>query len=123
MRLTRLFALALVLAAAVTASATAVEPTVGNPGIKSIEAIAFGPDGLLLIGDGKGEQVVVVETGDQTPVKWATTTLPAIKENIAGRLGTTASGIDIIKLAVNPASHRAYIAVRKLQGKEDLIVT
>jgi hypothetical protein len=121
MRLARLFAIAL-LFTAVTLRASA-EPTVGNPGIKSIEAIAFGPDGLLLIGDGKGGQVVAIETGDVTPVKWAATEVPNIKEHIAGRLGTTASGIDIVKLAVNPMSQKAYIAVRKLQGKDDIIVT
>jgi hypothetical protein len=47
MRLARFFALALLLAGALSLPASAVEPTVGNPGIKSIEAIAFGPDGLL----------------------------------------------------------------------------
>jgi hypothetical protein len=122
MRLIRLFAFALALTA-IALPVSAAEPTIGNPGIKAIEAIAFGPDGLLLIGDGKGQQVVVIETGDLAPVKWATTTVPNIKEHIAGRLGTTEKGIDILKLAVNPVSHKAYIAVRKLQGKDDIVVT
>ena len=39
----------------------------GNPGIKSIEAIAFGPNGLLLIGG--GARVVAVETGDTSPTQ------------------------------------------------------
>jgi hypothetical protein len=123
MRLLRLFTVALLVTGAVSLTASAVEPTVGNPGIKSIEAIAFGPEGLLLIGDGRGEQVIAIETGDTAPVKWATKEITGIKDHLAGRLGTTASGIDIIKLAVNPASHKVYIAVRKLQGKEDIIVT
>src|SRR5262249_56568076 len=39
------------------------------------------------------------------------------------RLGTSADGFDIRKLTVNPASHRAYLAVRKKDGKQDLILT
>lgn len=123
MRLARLFALSLLLTAVVSLTASAVEPVTGNPGIKSIQAIAFGPDGLLLIGDGRGEQVVAIETGDVTGVNWTTNAVPGIKDQIAGRLGTTASGIDMLKMAVNPASRRVYIAVKKLQGKEDIIVT
>jgi hypothetical protein len=123
MRLARFFALALLVAGTVSLTASAVEPIVGNPGIKSIEAIAFGPEGLLLIGDGKGAQVVAIETGDVAPIKWTKTEIANIKEHLAGRLGTTASGIDILKMTVNPASHRVYIAVRKLQGKQDIIVT
>ncbi len=123
MRLARLFGLSLLVTAAAALSASAVEPVTGNPGIKSIQAIAFAPDGMLLIGDGRGEQVVAIETGDTTPLKWTKTAIPGIKEHLAGRLGTTASGIDILKVAVNPASQRVYIALKKLQGKNDIIVT
>src|SRR5260370_28731007 len=118
MRLARPLALAL-LFAGVSLPALAVEPVVGDPGIKSIEAIAFGPDGLLLIGDGKGAQVVAIETGDLKTIQWTKTEIANIKDHLAGRLGTTASGIDILKMAVNPASHKVYIAVKKLQAKQE----
>ena len=95
----------------------------GTPAIKSIEAIAFGPDGLLLIGDGRGAQVIAVETGDTTPRDWSIKEIADIKGQLAGRIGTMARGIDINKLAVNPASRTAYIAVRKLDGKKDIILT
>jgi len=42
---------------------------------------------------------------------------------LAGRIGTTAKGIEILKLTVNPASTTAYIAVRKLDDKKNLILT
>lgn len=110
-------------AALVLASTAGAEVKTGNPNVKSIEAIAFGPDGLLLIGDGKGAQVVTVQTGDTTLTKWTRNEVPNIKEELAGRLGTTGKGIEIIKLAVNPASQVAYIAVRKIEGKQDLVMT
>jgi hypothetical protein len=123
MRLSPCLALVLVLALGMALPAPAVESVVGNPDVKSIEAIAFGPDGLLLLGDGRGAQVVAVETGDLNPVKWSKTEIPNIKEYLAGRLGTDTKGIEIVKLAVNPASQKVYIAVRKLQGKEDILLT
>jgi hypothetical protein len=95
----------------------------GNPEVKSIEAICFGPEGLLLIGDGQGNQVVAVDTGDTTAQTWSQTELKNIKDELAGRVGTTAKGIAITKMAVNPASRQAYFAVRILAGKKDLILT
>src|ERR1700681_3039417 len=67
----------------------------GNPEIKSIEAICFGPQGLLLIGDGQGNQVVAVDTGDTTAQTWSQTEVKNIKDELAGRVGTTAKGIAI----------------------------
>ncbi|MCI0377089.1 MAG: hypothetical protein L0215_05760 [Gemmataceae bacterium] len=114
----------LCLAAAVCMLApVAASADTGNPGLKSIQALAFGPDGLLIIGDGAGAQIVSVETGDKTATQWTKSQPGDIKEQLAGRLGTNANGINILKLAVNPASQTAYFAVRKLDGKQDLILT
>jgi len=77
----------------------------GNPKVQSIEAISFGPQGLLLIGDGRGSQVVAVDTGDTTAKLWSRTELKGIKDQLAGKVGTTGKGIEIQKMAVNPASH------------------
>lgn len=99
------------------------EPQTGSPNLKSIEAITFGPDGLLLIGDGKGKQVVAIDTGDTKETKWTKTTITDIKDQLAGRIGSTAKGIEIRKVAVNPASRTAYFAIRGLDAKKDLILT
>ncbi len=104
-------------------SASAVELATGNPKVESIQSISFGPDGLLLIGDGVGAQVIAVHTGDVKPITWGKLDGTDIKQQIGARLGTDAKGIDIIKLTVNPASHRGYLAVRKLANKQDLILT
>ena len=95
----------------------------GDPQIQSIQCLSFGPQGVLLIGDGKGRQVVAVATGDTTPQKWTRTEIPNIDEQLAGRLGTTRKGITIKRLAVNPASGTAYVAVQKTDDKQDLILT
>jgi len=95
----------------------------GNPQIKSINAITFAPGGVLLIGDSMGGQLVAVETGDTTKKAWTTAAIQKIDEKLAARLGTNSKGIEIVKLAVNPASHTPYIAVRVLDGKKDVILT
>jgi hypothetical protein len=95
----------------------------GDPQIQSIQCISFAPQGVLLIGDGKGRQVVAIQTGDTTPQKWSRTEIPNIDEQLAGRLGTTRKGIAVKRLAVNPASGTAYIAVNRTADKRDLILT
>src|SRR5437773_7340690 len=79
-------------------------PDQGSPAVQSIEAISFAPDGVLLIGDGKGRQVVAVDTGDTTQTKWTKTEIANIQGELAGRLGAMANDIQILKVAVNPAS-------------------
>ena len=129
MRSTRMLtALGVVLGLALATSASAEAPLLknaatGNPNLQSIEAISFGPQGLLLIGDGRGSQVVAVDTGDTTPQPWSQMEMKGIKDQLAGRVGTTGKGIEIQKMVVNPASQKAYFAVRILSGKKDLILT
>lgn len=92
----------------------------GNPKIRTIESIAFGPDGLLLIGG--GARVVIVATEDLKPTNWAKAEIPNLDEIISGKLGLRAKDIEILKLAVNPASQKAYVALRSLTTKTDLLL-
>jgi hypothetical protein len=117
--------LALGLGTATASAQTAVlkDATTGTPTLKSIEAIGFTPSGVLLIGDGKGKQVVAVDTRDTVSVKWTGTAMKDIKDTLAGKLGATGKDIEIVKVAVNPMSNTAYLAVRGLTMKKDLILT
>src|SRR5581483_4956279 len=122
----RITALALVALLAMAASAPAQSiknATTGSPKVQSIQAIGFAPDGVLLIGDGKGAQVVAVQTGDTQPKPWAKTEIPNIQSLLGERLGAQGKGIEIVKMAVNPASQTAYFVVRIQQGKHDAILT
>jgi hypothetical protein len=95
--------------------------TKGTPAIKSIEAVAFAP-GALLIGDGRGAQIFAIKVDSQPAEKWPATELPGLKEKLAERIGTNAKGIEIIKMVVDPQTNLAYIAVRKLEGKKDMVL-
>ncbi len=95
----------------------------GNPKIQAIDVIAFGPQGLLLIGDGKDAQIIAVDTGDTSPRGTMRSAVENIDEKLAGRIGAKPSGMEILHLAVNPASGVAYFAVRKQDDKTCLILT
>lgn len=103
------------------ALANFVQAEQGNPKITVIEAIAFGPKGLLLIGG--GAQVVTVETGDTKPTTWSKSEIANIDQVLAGKLGLQAKDIEIRKLAVNPASGKAYVALQSLKTKANVILT
>jgi hypothetical protein len=112
----------LTLAATVQAQTNPLKnPEQGTPAVKSIECLSFGPDGLLLIGDGKAHQVIAVETGDTKKTAWAKTEVADIANVLAGKLGAAAKDIQILKMAVNPVSQTAYFAVRV--NKKDVILT
>lgn len=83
----------------------------------AVDVIEFGPEGLLLIGDGRGSQVLAVATGDTRRGTPLSGKIEGIDEKLAGRLGTTRAGIEILDLAVNPASGRAVFALRKQDDK------
>ncbi len=109
---------------AASAEAKVLDKTVsGKPELKSINALGFAPEGVLLIGDGTGSQIIAIETGDKQPAGTLSEKIAGIDEKLAGRLGTTSKGIEIIDLAVNPASGKAYLAVRKQDDKSYAILT
>lgn len=96
--------------------------TKGKPEIKSIEAVSFGP-GVLLIGDGRGSQVVAVKVPQMAKQSWGSTDIANIKDKLADKLGTNGKAIEILKLAVEPQSQTPFLLVRKNATKEDVLVT
>src|SRR5436190_3494327 len=77
----------------------------GTADLKSAGPLAFGPDGIVFIGDHMGAAVFAVDTNDTTPAAGnAPVKMANADDRIAGLLGTTASEITIADMAVNPAS-------------------
>lgn len=85
----------------------------GKPEFKSINQLAFGPEGILFLADSKSAAVFAVETGDTKSTAGATVKIEGINDKIAALLGTTKDQILINDLAVNPISHNAYLAVSR----------
>lgn len=93
----------------------------GKPAIKAINVLTFADDGVLLIGDGAGSQIVAVETG-KSKTKPFSGTIKSLDKKLAARLGTTPKGISIIDLAADPATGAVYIAVRHQAERKYVIV-
>src|SRR5579871_2405577 len=107
---TRLLAAAALLAAA-TAPAADHGLTKGTPDIKSISALAFGPDGVLFIGDPQSAAVFAIDTGDKTPAGTTPVNVERIDAKLAGVLGVTPADVSVADVKVNPASGNVYLAV------------
>lgn len=94
----------------------------GTPDIKSINGLAFGPDGILFIGDSKSASIVAVDTRDKTVVKnGQEIDIKNIDQRLASLLGTEAKHIEILDVVVNPLSKKVYLAVQASEGRPVLL--
>ena len=95
----------------------------GNPALKSMGPLAFGPDGILFVADTKGAAVVAIATGDTKPSSGTKPVkVEGINQKIAGLLGSTADNILINDMVVNPASRSVYLAVSRGRGPDAMPV-
>jgi hypothetical protein len=94
----------------------------GTPAIQSVSALAFGPEGILFIGDSKSAAVFAIDTKDNTAVAQAQAVeLKNVDQKIAAVLGTEVKNITIQDLVVNPISKKIYCAVQTSDGTPVLL--
>lgn len=98
----------------------------GEVKLQSVGPLAFGPDGILLIGDNKAATVYGVQTGDKTgdpaSVEFRIQDLPG---KLSALLGGTS---EVQDMAVNPQTGNLFVAVVangkpsivKIDGKGDM---
>src|SRR5687768_468844 len=89
--------------------------TQGKADLRSAGPLAFGPDGVLFVGDGMGASVFALDTGDRTAVNGAAE-VEGLNAKVAALLGTTPDQILINDVTVNPLSKRAYLTVSRGRG-------
>lgn len=95
---------------------------VGDPEIKSVNALAFGPEGILFIGDSQRAEVFALDTQDEAPGADADEVqMNNVDQQIASVLGTTTDAISIQDMAVNPISKKIYFAVHVNDGQPVLL--
>ena len=94
----------------------------GDTQIASINQLAFGPQGILFIGDSKNATIYALNTKDtQLKDKAAELNIDQFDHKVAASLGTTADKIEITDLAVNPVSKTVYVAVSTQDGSPVLL--
>jgi hypothetical protein len=115
MKLSRLLTLVLFISMCtlIVAAPATTGMTMGKADVKSAGPLAFGPDGILFVGDSMGAQIVAIDTGDTKAASAASVNVQGIDAKIAAALGTTADQISIRDLATNPVSKNVYISVSR----------
>src|SRR5580700_7887274 len=94
----------------------------GKAELRSSGPLAFGPQGVLFIGDPKGAAIFAVETQDAASSGHSrpSVNVDGINQKIASLLGTSADQIRIEDVAVNPASGKVYVAIARGRGADAL---
>jgi hypothetical protein len=91
----------------------------GHPEIRSAGPIAFGPDGILFVGDTKSATIFALGTGDTKGERAKVRlNLGGLNKEVAALLGVTPDQIKINDLATNPQSGHVYLSVTKGQGAD-----
>jgi hypothetical protein len=103
--------------------ALGAEPTAslkkGTPDLKSAGALAFGPEGILFIGDTKGAALFAIDTGDRARAgEKHAVAVKDLSGKVAAMLGTDPKQIAINDLAVNPLSGNVYLSVSRGRGPD-----
>jgi hypothetical protein len=88
----------------------------GKAEIRSAGSLAFGPEGILFIGDSMGGSIFAIDTGDRTSGTANKVDIKGINEKVAAMLGTAVDQVLINDMAVNPISKNMYLAVSRGRG-------
>lgn len=86
--------------------------------LQSATSLAFGPDGVLFIGDSLGSAVYALDVGERglKSTTDAPVTVQKLDDKVAALLGTRPDDIVITDMKVNPASQNIYLAVHRGRG-------
>ncbi|MBI5759661.1 MAG: hypothetical protein HZA46_14175 [Planctomycetales bacterium] len=95
----------------------------GNPGLKSVGTISFGPQGLLLVADPQSAGFVAIQTGDLGPVVKLKKKVNDVRGLVGSAMGAPPDGIDIADMTVNPLSGKIYLAVTRKTDRQAAILT
>ncbi len=92
----------------------------GTPKITAMSQLAFGPQGILFVGDSKSSQVFAVATNDlERPAGEVKVSIKDLEGKIAAMLGVKKEDILVHDVVVNPISKNIYLAVSRGRTKGD----
>jgi hypothetical protein len=112
-------ALPRIVTAARKPASPAVDLAAGHVNLVSAGRLAFGPNGVLFVGDSVGGSIVALETSDQTPSKaTGKTDVQGIDVKIAALVGVMPDQIMINDIKVNPLSKNVYLSASRGRGPD-----
>ena len=90
----------------------------GKVQLMSAGPLAFGPDGVLFVGDSVGGAIAAIDTQDTKPVSSAKINVDGIDVKIAAMVGVPADQIVINDVKVNPISKNVYVSASRGRGPD-----
>ena len=90
---------------------------VGTPVVKSIGALAFGPEGVLFVADNLGATIFAIDVGDADEVSEPhPLDVDKVDTRLAAYLGCSREEVFIRDMAVHPSSQEVYLSVMRGAG-------
>ncbi len=93
----------------------------GRAAIESAGPLAFGPDGVLFVGDSQSAAIFALDTNDSKAGS-GKVAVADVDAKIAALLGVGPDQILINDLAINPVSKKAYLSVSRGKGPDAIPV-
>jgi hypothetical protein len=91
--------------------------TIGNPAIKSVGPITFGPDGILFVADNANATILAIDVGDADTVTEAQPLdMDQLDTRLAAYLGCAREDVVIRDMAVDPRSQEVYFSIMRGSG-------
>ena len=91
--------------------------SVGTPDVKSVGAIAFGPDDVLFVADNVTAMIFAVDVADAAPTGAGEAfDVDNLDTKLAAFLGCNTADVTIRDMAVHPRTHNVYLSVMRGRG-------
>ena len=89
----------------------------GDPQVKSMNSLAFGPQGILFIGDSQGAEIIAIDTEDKEAAgEVSAVEMKKVDETIAAMLGTTADAITHVHIIQVYAAESVVLRLKKMEA-------
>jgi hypothetical protein len=112
-------ALAFTVAAARKPASVVSSLLTGKADLMSAGSLAFGPDGVLFVGDSIGGEIVALDTNDRAaPHSAVKIDVQGVDAKIAALVGVTPDQIIINDVKVNPISKNVYLSASRGRGPD-----
>lgn len=110
--------LALTIASVSKPATSSVNLPVGKAQLSSAGSLAFGPGGILFVGDSVGARIVAIDTEDTKASSSAKINVQGVDAKIAALVGVTPDQIVIDDVKVNPLSKNVYLSLSRGRGPD-----
>jgi hypothetical protein len=88
----------------------------GKPALKSVSNLAFGPGGIMFVGDPTAATIYAIDTADTKEAGKGDVMVDKLEEKLASMLGVVKTDLTVTDMKVNPASGNIYLSVTRGRG-------